>query len=232
MLLCRSKATLLSLLFACFSVTAHASPIELNDWAFNINGELYEYFAGDALPGDAQLNNSGLGQIDFEFTSPGNYSILAFYDFEFDRSANTYFNEYGQANGSPAAGQSWEIDEPGFVFGDIYDNLLFGSLGNDNAVPQGAEEDVSFALGWDFDLATGENAFLSLFTSLNAPEDAFHLSHTDPEMGDSFNQNQSLYFWGELDIVGTPVTVSEPSAAFLFAIGIFLLWVRRRAAAF
>lgn len=211
-----------------FSTPVFSSPITLNDWAFNIDGSLYEYFAGDAMPGVPQLDASGLGRVDLEFASPGIHSVAAFFDFEFDRPANTYFNEYGQAIGAPAAGQSWEIDEPGFVFGDIYDNLISDSLGNDNAIPQGAEEDVSLALGWDFDLAAGETAYLSLFSDLTAPEDTFYLSHTDPEMGDSFDQEQSLYFWGKLDVVGNPVSVPEPSAWLLMAIGIVSLLIKKR----
>lgn len=225
------QAIVLAML-TCFSTAnLSANPITLNDWAFNIDGDVHEYFAGDSLPGQAQLDASGLGQIDFEFSSPGSHLLAAFFDFEFDRSVNTYFNEFGQSHGTPPSGQSWEIDEPGFVFGDIYDNLLFDSLGNDNSVPQGSEEDVSFALGWDFDLEVNETAYLSLFTGLVAPSDSFYLSHTDPEMGDAFNQEKSLYFWGELEIVREPVTVSEPSAAFLLAIGIFLMLTKRRIAA-
>lgn len=224
-----SKAKLLSLSLVCFSTTVFSSPITLNDWAFNIDGSLYEYFAEDTMPGVPQLDTSGLGRVDLELASPGSHSVAAFFDFEFDRPANTYFNEYGQAVGAPVANQSWEIDEPGFIFGDIYDNLIFGSLGNDNAIPRGAEEDVSLALGWDFDLAAGETAYLSFFTDLTAPVETFHLSHTDPEMGDSFDQEQSLYFWGTLDVVGNPVSVPEPSAWLLMAIGIVSLLVKRRA---
>jgi hypothetical protein len=222
------KALLLSFALVCLSFTASAGPIVLNDWAFNINGDLYEYYAGDDMPGDVHLDESGLGRIDLTFTSPGSHSVGAFFDFEFDRPANTYFNEYGEAVGAPAAGQSWEIDEPGFVFGDVYDNLILGSFDNRNEVPQGLEEDVSLALGWDFNLSAGQTASLSLFTGLTAPEDTFYLSHTDPEMGNSFDESQSLYFWGELDVVGSPVTVPEPSAWMLMAAGMISLVARRR----
>jgi hypothetical protein len=226
-----SQAIVLVLLVCFSTANLSANPITLNDWAFNIDGHVHEYLLGDSLPAHSQLDASGLGQIDFEFSSPGNHALTAFFDFEFDRRSNTYFNEFGLAVGTPVSGQSWEIDEPGFVFGDIYDNVLFGSLANDNAISQGSEEDVSFALGWDFDLIAGETGYLSLFTNLAAPSDTFYLSHTDPEMGDSFSQRQSLYFWGELDIVAAPVAVSEPSAAFLLAMGIFSILVKRRVAA-
>ncbi|HKK57237.1 PEP-CTERM sorting domain-containing protein [Marinobacter sp.] len=222
------KATLLFPAILLFSAGAVSGPITLNDWAFNINGNLYEYFAGDAMPGNPQLDFSGLGAVRFEFDSPGSHSLDAFFDFEFDPSANTYFNEFGQAVGVPATGQSWEIDEPGFLFGDIYDNLISSSLDNNNAIPQGSEDDVSIALGWDFDLAVGETAYLSLFTGLTAPDDIFYLSHTDPEMGTSFDQSSSLYFWGELDISGKPASIPEPSTWLLMAMGILSLFVRRR----
>jgi hypothetical protein len=66
-----------------------------------------------------------------------------------------YTNEYALAVGSPGTGQSdpapdsWEIDEPGFVFGNIYSNLANGSLDNSAGVTADSPEDVALALGFD-----------------------------------------------------------------------------------
>lgn len=220
-------AALLSVaVFSSFS--AHSAEIRLNDWAFNINGDVFEYYGGDVMPGEGSLDpGTGLGTLEFEFNAAGHHSFIAFLDLEFDAAHNTFFNESGAAHGAPEAGQSWQIDEPGLLFGNIYDNVLAGALNNENTVPALTPDDVSFALGWNFVLTEGESAYLSLFVSEFAPEAGFYLSHTDPEMGAAFDQQQSVYFWSTLEIFGSGVSVTESSAGVLLAIGLGLL-VRRR----
>lgn len=194
-----------------------ASAIQLNEWAFNVDGNVSEYFAGDELPGSGNLDSqTGLGTLDFAFSSPGSHSLLAFFDFEIAASSNTYFNEFGSATGSPVSSQSWQIDEPGFLFGTIYDNFLDDSLNNTNSLPQHASDDVSFALGWSFELLENESAELSLFASDTAPLEGFFLSHSDLDA----NINQSIYFWGELNISSIPVSVPEPSSFALLLVGL------------
>lgn len=214
-----------------FSLATHSAEIRLNDWAFNINGALSEYYAGDVMPGDGYLDPvTGLGSLSFTLSGAGDHSFISFFDLEFDAAHNTFFNEFGEAHGSAEAGQSWQIDEPGFLSGSIYDNLLNGALTNDNSVPESAPDDVSFALGWDFALAEGQSALISLIISELVPESGFYLSHTDPEMGAAFDQYQSVYFWSTLEIIGDAVSVTESSAAALLAIGLGGLWFRRRRA--
>ncbi|RBW51405.1 PEP-CTERM sorting domain-containing protein [Marinobacter sp. F3R11] len=208
----------LSLVVILLPTGVSASAIQLNEWAFNIDGNVSEYFAGDDLPGSGSLDSeTGLGTLDFAFSSPGSHSLLAFFDFEIAASSNTYFNEFGSATGTPVSGQSWQIDEPGFVFGTIYDNFLDDSLSNANFLPQSAPDDVSFALGWSFELLENESAELSLFTSETAPLDGFYLSHSD--LG--ADVDQSIYFWGELNISSSvPVSVPEPSSLALLLLGL------------
>ncbi len=76
-----------------------------------------------------------------------------FVDPEIDVAINDYFNEAGLPFGTPGPGgggsaDSWEIDEPGYVFGDVFGNLLNGDLDNTNEVPEFAADDVSLALGF------------------------------------------------------------------------------------
>jgi hypothetical protein len=138
------------------------------------------------------LDSEGLGTINLSVTGVGSHFLGLFVDHEVTEDLNTFFNEYGTAIGAPAAGQSWEIDEPGFdllrvPLGDIYDNFvdsddLTGSaLDGTNGVPFGSEDDVSMALGWDVTLAAGETAVASFTLSRAQPTGGFYLSHTDPD---------------------------------------------------
>lgn len=231
MLTPRLRTLVLSACFGIASFPVFGADIRLNDWAFNINGTVSEYYAGDLMPGDGGLDpGTGLGFLGFAFDAPGTHSLTAFLDLEFAAGYNTFFNEYGTAHGTPSLGQSWQIDEPGLVFGSIYDNVLVGSLNNTNAIPESSPEDVSFALGWNFSLAAGENAYLSLFISEAVPDTGFYLSHTDPEMGRGFDEQRTVYFWGDLEIFSGGVAVPEPSAGMLLIGGLALVALRRRVA--
>ena len=93
-------------------------------------------------------NNTGSAVNDITF--------LSFIDAEIDERVNTFFNEYATVFGSPAAGQAYEVDEPGVLFGDIRDNIDAGVLDGANAVPVSAPEDVSMAMSFALsELAAG-----------------------------------------------------------------------------
>lgn len=212
------------------SVSSWAGEIRLNDWAFNVDGSVYDFFAGDPMPGSGSFDNlTGLGTLEFQFSSPGTHSLIAFFNHEFAAGHNTFFNEYGEAQGTPGNGQSWQIDEPGLVFGTIYDNMLAGELANTNYIPESSPEDVSLAMGWDFELQAGEEALLSLVIGEQEPDADFYLSHSDPEMGPGFDEQASLYFWGDLTITGGSVPVSGPTSLSILSLGLLALVWRRRA---
>lgn len=169
---------------------------------------------------------SGLGSLSFDFASPGQHSLVAWFDFEITDPldpTNFFFDEFGSAAGAPAAGQSWEIDEPGFVFGDVFLNTLAGDLDKTNSIPENAPEDVSFALGWNFVLDAGEQAVIDLTLADAAPQNsAFHLAHTDPATA------SSLFYSSSLEISRAPTEVPEPGILGLLAIGLLgLAWPRR-----
>ena len=214
------KKFLVSVIFllatALNTLTARAAT--LYDWAFYIDGSVE---AGAGVTSiTSNLDQNDLGTLSWTTGTPGNHTFIAFLDYEIDEATNTYFNENGAETGTLSQGQSWEIDEPGYVFGDIYDHLLDGNLDNANSVPQSFEDDVSIALGWDFTLEPGFLAFIEVAISTEVPLTAFYLSHTDPD------SDETIYFSSSLTLSPVP----EPGTAFLFAAGMLCLTglIRRR----
>lgn len=202
-----------------------AAPL-LVDWAFNDNGSVFTAADNTTkdLPGNFDISNfdwdTGLGSIVIIYDTPGSYSLISFFDHEIARGSNTFFNEYGEVYGTPKVGQAWEIDEPGLVFGDIYDNVLYGQLDNTKSVPAGLEDDVSMAMGWDFFLQKDETVLITLTLSDLVPA-GFYLAQHDPD--------GSHYFSSTLTIESTTTPVPEPAGALLFGSAlIFLLALRHR----
>jgi hypothetical protein len=229
------------------STGASAATINLYGYAFNVDGTVYDVLYADpinvpggtitgTLPGginqDGLNKTNGIGTISFTTSGAGAHSFLAFFDHEMVEEQNTYFNEYGAVNGTQGAVQSWEIDEPGWDMtnpGDIYSNFknsnnISGSqLDNSNTVPSGSENDVSMAMGWDFNLDTGETAFITLTLSETAPTSGFYLAQFDNDTG------AGLYFSGNLNITGGGNPVPEPATMLLMATGLTgLLGARAR----
>ena len=211
----RLTIVLCTLVLLAFSAPlASATTIALYDYASNVDG------AFDAAPSTypappGSMNPSGLGTWTFTIVGAGDHSIDVFLDYEIDEADNTFFNEYGAANGAPAPGQSWEIDEPGFVFGDIYDNTMDSLLDNTNAIPDGENDDVSMALGWDFSLPAGNKATIDFIVSNLMPKVPFYLSQTDPD------SDASIYFYSSLNI--RPIDggqVPEPGTWILMLTGL------------
>ena len=207
--------------------SANAVPItSLEDWVFNVDGVISEDFFGDSIPTTGALAN-GLGTLSLEVTGGGAHNIIGYFDFEIFEDFNTFFNESGSATGSPAIGQSWEIDEPGFIFGDIVDNVFAGSLDNANGVAVGFEDDVAIGLGWDFVLLDDDIATIDYVFTDVLPTADFFLTQTDPDLG------ESIYFYSALDVVSAggppgpqpdPVNVPEPPVMYLILLALLFMF--------
>jgi len=214
------ETSMLATLFVFASGSSNALTMDFFDYAINNDGVVNAASSGSVDPLLLGFDTNGLGTINYTITGVGNHSFDAFFDFEFDEANNTFFNESGSANGVLAAGQSWEIDEPGYTFGDIYNNVLDSTLDNTNSVPAGSEDDVSFALGWDFSLAAGQTAEITLTLSDVLNTSGFYLQHTDAEVGANFDLSESVYFWSDMTITDGTVEVPEPTSFALLLIGL------------
>lgn len=208
----------------CSASPANAASINLFSFALNVDGTTYcplgcantvSDLSGVPGVNDSGFDyTSGLGNISVSITGTGTHSMVSFFDHDIDETMNGFFNETGATSGAAAAGQSWEIDEPGFFGGDIFNNMLASSLDNGIFVsPATPPEDVSMAMGWDFSLADGELAIISMMLSEIEPASGFYLIHSDPQ------SNANLYFSSTLSIVD-PSDVPEPGILALIAVGL------------
>lgn len=212
----KSKVAVLTAMIVGLSASvSSAASVQLYDWNFYVDGDRYYALNHDELPAAGSFDEeTGLGTLTWTTGAAGSHTFLAMFDHEIDQASNTFFNEFGSAGGPPADGQSWEIDEPGFMFGDIYDNVLEGVLDNTNGVSAGSEDDVSMALGWDFYLEDDQTAEITLNLMLLSLHDAlpasgFYLQQVDPE------SNCAIYFYSSLT-VSDHAPVPEPATMLLF----------------
>ncbi len=92
------------------------------------------FSSGIAVNFSSNFDSDGIGELIWSFTNNLDFTLedtqlFVFIDAEIDEPSNTYFNESGALESVTGQGSSdnladsWEIDEPGYLFGDIFDNL-------------------------------------------------------------------------------------------------------------
>ena len=154
-------------------------------------------------------------------------SVISFVDAEIDEVFNSFFNEFAATDGFLASGQNFEVDEPGFSFGDIFDNALAGALDGTNAVDETAPEDVSMALQLSIaQLGLDETFVVRVMLS----EDGDRLGTFAIAHGDSDPQSTTVITYSAApDVRGAPTSpIPEPNGALaLLAAGVVLAWIGR-----
>lgn len=206
----------------CIALPSSAARIELFEGWLSIDGAPYQISpTQDALPGTVSMAGfdlaTGLGAITVASSGTGSHRVGLFLDHDIiDDLLNSYDNEFGAASGPPANGLSWEIDEPGYRFGDIFENFNAGTLDNTNSVPAAAPNDVSMAMFWDFTLAAGESATVSFMVSDVLPQGVRSLAQTDP------TRDITIYLTSTL-VGGTPTVTPVPEPGTLLLAGTGLL---------
>ncbi len=171
------------------------------------------------------------------FNTIGLHYFGVFVDPEIDELLNTYYNEKGSAQGTLAAGQSWQIGDPvadNTVSPNIYDLASRGTLTNSD-LNGGIANDVALALGWNFNLGANQTATLSFTLSDILPTSGFFLHQYDPGIspeGVQVSDPASLYFYSTLLIedTGGNTPVPEPSTIVLLgtALAGLGLYARKR----
>ncbi len=207
----------LSLILFCLGTSIHAATFSLFEYGFNIDST----FTPNATPGGVDGSGfnftTGLGTLTATFNTVGSHNALLFVDHDIDEPINGFSNETGSVTSAPGAGQTWEIDEPGFnpPFGDIFfnaeDNTLDNSIGDTNP------NDVAMAMGFDFVLLANEIATVNWVLGTTDPG-GFFLRHTDPDSG----APNTIYFSSNLVIEPGPGPdlIPAPSTMLLFGTGL------------
>jgi VPDSG-CTERM motif len=174
---------------------------DLRERAFNIDSTIYDVPFGTPPvdPPGANLagfnTSTGLGTISYSIGAgnAGAHYVAAFFDHDIDAAINTFFNELGSVSGAPVAGQSWEVDEPGYTTGDIYNNLVAGTLSD--SVDITTPDDVSMAMGWSFNMGASDVATIDWTLGTTRPSGGgLILIQTDPDSQKSIYFSSTLSF--------------------------------------
>jgi hypothetical protein len=241
----RVKSRLLIFCVICGLGAAPAAFADAVDYMLNLNGTTYcpsgtgATCSNDgglaAVPGatstlDTSYGGTGLGTVSLTY-NPG----VGTYDVGFWIYENVSvpgFNEYGATSGTPAIGETWQIDVPDYDYGgelgtpgagSIIANTTASTLSNTNYVPgtmdnyllecsgsANCNDFTSMALAYNFALAAGQEAVLNFTVSNTAPTSGFYLEQIHPVDG-SNSAATSIFYDATLSVQPVGPPVPEPA---------------------
>ncbi|UCD36497.1 MAG: hypothetical protein JSU90_06640 [Nitrospiraceae bacterium] len=241
----------LVLVTAFMALDTHAQTINF-DWGFNVDGTSWCFEGIDcdndivgfnmnmagisSLPSFIDVSaidlidedflttptHTGLGNARVTVEGAGSHFVVGYFDIDIGSNG---FDETGSAMGTPAAGQTWEVDEPGdgnsgdgtagkAYVGDLLqfnlventlDNMVFYDALDDQFLA--GRGDTALAMAWNFTLNAGEKVFIDFTLSTGTVPSGFHLAQT--QLADS----TTLY------LSSAKTVVPEPISSVLFIAG-------------
>jgi hypothetical protein len=222
---------------ACALPRAAFADIVLQESNINVNGtQYYDTFSVPGLNSAGYNQTTGLGSLTLTYNpGPGSYYVTAYFNISL---SVPFFNEYGSVSGSPVAGQSWQIDDP--IYGTIFANAQANTLDDTNHIPgtvdnylgecasvyapgcANSNDQVSWAMGFNFTLGAGQEEVISLLQSQTAPSGGFYLEQIHPI---DPNNSSPVYAYFSGSATTQPITTRtpEPGTWMLLITGLCLL---------
>jgi hypothetical protein len=193
-----------------------------------VSSALFDAGSIDTVNGTYQSAGTGLGQITVHIVGAPNtpHTVTLWLD-ETLTGSEAYWMENGAAVGSPNAGTSYGLDEPGYGDPNGYQGSLYSAVHLGTALPQvdfsTNPTDISLALRLSTLLPTGDSMF-TFTTSYNgiAPS-GFHLEQT------SANGLGGTLYFSAASVNNTVSSVPEPGTWVLMTAGGLLIGVGKLA---
>lgn len=206
----------------------------LQDIWFNVNGSSTELAAPGVNLGGYNMG-TGLGTITFTDLNVGAGYFNTWWD---EEVGVPFFNEFGATGGVLSdANETWEIGDN--YLSNIFNDAAAGALTNTNYLPEGGDNflgtcdpgsgpcngDATTALGYAFNVASGDEEIVTLKVSQTAPSSGFYLQQTNPSE-DSENSGTigNVYFSLSAEEIpvnsGPPPPTPEPSTWLLMLTGL------------
>jgi len=216
------------LIFSLYAGGGYAASIDLVEWAMNVDGVIDNSVANiddfDLATGLGTVSTkvTGAGDhfvgffFDHEIIEQGNSY------FNESGSANGVLAtgqswEIDEPSSQDGSQRNGDGNKP--YFGDVYynladsgpsvsylDNQIFYDWIDDQSLVNSdlstpVKDDVSVAMGWNFNLGLDETVIISLFVSIDQPESGFYLAHNDLDSGDS------IFFSSSIALIPAPATL-------------------------
>lgn len=201
--------------------------LDLNGANDGTSAQLSFLGSGDSLPTGLDYSfNAAISAdttdlvLNYIFSNNTGADILGFTFLTFlDADIGGFDNDFATTTGTQVTGQNFQVDDPFGAFPNIFDNLLSGTLDNNNAFGGlGSLGDVAMGLSWDIDtLLAGSIASFSVLISEDGGSlGSFFISQEDE---DQLLTSAIVTYSGAYQVTAVP----EPGTLFLLVSGMFVL---------